>query len=100
MSVVTFRSAPTQSVAEIRASFPALERRHGGVPVAYFDGPGGTQVPRNVVNAMESYLYHITPTLIGLILPARRPTRFSGQPANPWEISLVPTLPRSRSGPI
>ncbi|MFL5461838.1 MAG: cysteine desulfurase-like protein [Gemmatimonadales bacterium] len=58
MSAVTFRPATTHSVADIRASFPALERRHGGVPVAYFDGPGGTQVPRNVVNAMESYLYH------------------------------------------
>jgi cysteine desulfurase family protein (TIGR01976 family) len=58
MSAVTSLPSTTQSVAEIRASFPALERRHGGVPVAYFDGPGGTQVPRNVVSAMESYLYH------------------------------------------
>ena len=49
---------PPASVAEIRASFPALERRHGGHPVAYFDGPGGTQVPRPVVRAMEQYLFH------------------------------------------
>ena len=46
------------SVAEIRAHFPALERRHGGLPVAYFDGPGGTQVPRMVVEAMNDYMYH------------------------------------------
>jgi cysteine desulfurase family protein (TIGR01976 family) len=26
--------------------------------VAYFDGPGGTQVPRPVVDAMTDYLYH------------------------------------------
>jgi cysteine desulfurase family protein (TIGR01976 family) len=26
--------------------------------VAYFDGPGGTQVPRSVVEAMNDYLYH------------------------------------------
>ena len=26
--------------------------------MAYFDGPGGTQVPRAVVQAMEDYLYH------------------------------------------
>ena len=58
MSAVTFGAPATQSVADIRASFPALDRRHGGIPVAYFDGPGGTQVPRNVVSAMESYLYH------------------------------------------
>lgn len=46
------------SVAEIRASFPALDRIHNRHPVAYFDGPGGTQVPRNVVNAMADYLFH------------------------------------------
>jgi cysteine desulfurase family protein (TIGR01976 family) len=47
-----------KSVAEIRRGFPALERRHAGHPVAYFDGPGGTQVPRQVVDAMADYLYH------------------------------------------
>ena len=45
-------------IDEIRAQFPALERTHGGFPVAYFDGPGGTQVPRSVVAAMEDYLFH------------------------------------------
>jgi len=46
------------TTAQIRAQFPALERRHRGAPVAYFDGPGGTQVPRAVVESMEDYLYH------------------------------------------
>ena len=46
------------SVEEIRAHFPAIERRHAGLPVAYFDGPGGTQVPRAVVDAMNDYMYH------------------------------------------
>jgi cysteine desulfurase family protein (TIGR01976 family) len=46
------------SVGEIRAQFPALERVHNGHPVAYFDGPGGTQVPRGVVRAMEDYLFN------------------------------------------
>lgn len=54
--------APTEEVAvaspaQIRAAFPALNRRHRGLPVAYFDGPGGTQVPRAVVDAMVDYLY-------------------------------------------
>ncbi|MBA3497371.1 MAG: cysteine desulfurase-like protein [Gemmatimonadales bacterium] len=44
--------------AKIRQSFPALARQHGGMPVAYFDGPGGTQVPQSVVNAMVDYLVH------------------------------------------
>lgn len=46
------------SLDAIRAQFPALARREGDVPVAYFDGPGGTQVPRAVVDAMTYYLLH------------------------------------------
>src|SRR3954454_3986625 len=46
------------SLDDVRAQFPALERRHNGAPVAYFDGPGGTQVPRVVVDAMADYLLH------------------------------------------
>jgi len=42
----------------IRAEFPALARVHRGHPVAYFDGPGGTQVPRRVADAMVDYLFH------------------------------------------
>ena len=46
------------SVDEIRAHFPALQRTHADIPVAYFDGPGGTQVPRAVADAITSYLFH------------------------------------------
>ena len=46
------------SIDEIRSQFPALERIHNGHPVAYFDGPGGTQVPRSVVGAMNDYLFN------------------------------------------
>jgi len=45
-------------IAAIRSHFPALERTHNGFPVAYFDGPGGTQVPRAVAAAMSDYLLH------------------------------------------
>ena len=48
----------TRSLESIRADFPALERRENGHPVAYFDGPGGTQVPRAVAEAMTDYLFH------------------------------------------
>jgi cysteine desulfurase family protein (TIGR01976 family) len=51
-------STKVASVAEIRSHFPALERVHNGYPVVYFDGPGGTQVPRYVVEKMSDYLYH------------------------------------------
>ncbi len=58
---MTTTSPATSTIASttaIRSSFPALERVHNGNPVAYFDGPGGTQVPRQVVEAMADYLYH------------------------------------------
>jgi cysteine desulfurase family protein (TIGR01976 family) len=51
-------ASPIASVDEIRSHFPALERRHNGHPVAYFDGPGGTQAPRAVAEAMNDYLFH------------------------------------------
>ena len=51
----------TRAVASadaIRNRFPALARRYEGHPVAYFDGPGGTQVPASVVERMTEYLLH------------------------------------------
>ena len=44
------------SVSAIRERFPALQRTHGGKTVAYFDGPGGTQVPASVAEAVSDYL--------------------------------------------
>ena len=51
-------STTVASVNDIRAQFPALERGQAGEAVAYFDGPGGTQVPRAVADAMTDYLFH------------------------------------------
>src|SRR5207248_1255319 len=51
-------TAAMTSTEDIRRCFPALARTHNGHPVAYFDGPGGTQVARAVVEAMNDYLYH------------------------------------------
>src|ERR671917_386464 len=48
----------TAALSLLRAQFPALERTHNDHRVAYFDGPGGTQVPRSVVEAMNDYLFH------------------------------------------
>jgi cysteine desulfurase family protein (TIGR01976 family) len=53
------RIAGETSVADvqaIRSAFPAMLRRHHGAPVAYLDGPGGTQVPSLVINQMTEYL--------------------------------------------
>ncbi|HUQ48197.1 MAG TPA: cysteine desulfurase-like protein [Gemmatimonadaceae bacterium] len=54
----TFAGSAVAPVADIRSHFPALDRCHRGQSIAYFDGPGGTQVPRAVADAMVEYLYH------------------------------------------
>ena len=58
VSLVDTPHRPVADTSQIRAQFPALERRHRGRAVAYFDGPGGTQVPRDVGDAMTDYLLH------------------------------------------
>lgn len=46
----------TFDVAACRQQFPALARQLAGEPIAYFDGPGGSQVPRTVAEAVSQYL--------------------------------------------
>ncbi len=41
---------------EVRAQFPALRRQVNGIPAAYLDGPGGTQVPQSVIDAMAGFM--------------------------------------------
>ena len=43
-------------LSPVRSQFPALLRVDAGRPAVYFDGPGGTQVPQGVVDAMSRYL--------------------------------------------
>jgi cysteine desulfurase family protein (TIGR01976 family) len=40
----------------IRDRFPALHKEIKGQPIIYLDGPGGTQVPRSVIEAIANYL--------------------------------------------
>jgi cysteine desulfurase family protein (TIGR01976 family) len=54
-------------VAAVRARFSALDR-----PTAFFDGPGGTQVPDSVVDAMASYLRESNANLGGPFETSKR----------------------------
>ncbi|KAA3614747.1 MAG: cysteine desulfurase-like protein [Calditrichaeota bacterium] len=47
-----------KSIEQIRSNFPALKRTHNSFPIAYFDGPGGTQVPTRVAEAVTDYLFN------------------------------------------
>src|SRR5262245_9406728 len=43
-------------VEALRREFPALHRVVDGRPPIFLDGPGGTQVPQRVIDAMVRYL--------------------------------------------
>jgi cysteine desulfurase family protein (TIGR01976 family) len=42
--------------AWVRAQFPALSQTVHGQPAVFLDGPGGTQVPQRVIDAISDYL--------------------------------------------
>src|SRR5260370_25815598 len=43
-------------VASLRGQFPTLHQRRDGITPVFLDGPGGTQVPQRVIDAMVHYL--------------------------------------------
>ena len=51
-------STATQSLdlTHIRAQFPSLSQTVNGHPAVFLDGPGGTQVPQRVIDAIANYL--------------------------------------------
>lgn len=40
----------------VRSQFPSLAQSVSGHPAVFFDGPGGTQVPQRVIDAVANYL--------------------------------------------
>jgi cysteine desulfurase family protein (TIGR01976 family) len=42
----------------VRSQFPSLSQTVNGQPAVFLDGPGGTQVPQRVVDAISDYLCH------------------------------------------
>jgi cysteine desulfurase family protein (TIGR01976 family) len=58
-------------LTSIRARFPALAAREGGRLVSYLDGPGGSQVPREVLEAMLGYLERDNANLGGAFRASR-----------------------------
>jgi cysteine desulfurase family protein (TIGR01976 family) len=58
-------------VDHCRRQFPALARRVGERPAAFFDGPGGTQVPQRVIEAVSHCLAHTNANCGGLFPTSR-----------------------------
>jgi cysteine desulfurase family protein (TIGR01976 family) len=56
----------------LRAHFPALGQEQGGRPLVYLDGPGGTQVPRSVIDAVSGYYREMNANEGGAFVTSRR----------------------------
>ncbi len=59
-------------VMELRAEFPALQRTLEGRPIAFLDGPGGTQVHGSVIDAMTGYYVEANSNVHGRFEFSRR----------------------------
>lgn len=65
-------SSILQNLPWIREQFPALGIESNGRPVVFLDGPGGTQVPQRVIEAMNDYLLRSNSNNHGSFETARR----------------------------
>ncbi len=62
----------TYDVDYIREQFPALSMEVNGLPAAFFDGPGGTQTPRRVIDCITNYLIRSNANSGGNFLTSER----------------------------
>ena len=63
---------PSFDITHIRAQFPALSLSVNGHSAAFFDAPGGTQVPQGVIDAISGYLSRANANCHGAFLTSRR----------------------------
>jgi len=89
-------SAVALDIAAVRARFSALDR-----PLAFFDGPGGTQCPDEVIDAIAGYLRESNANLGGAFSTSKRSgalveTAYGGAAAflgcQPGEVAFGPSM--------
>jgi cysteine desulfurase family protein (TIGR01976 family) len=64
--------APVLDLSYVRAQFPSLTQTVNGHPAAFLDGPGGTQVPQRVIDAISNYLGRDNANTDGAYATSRR----------------------------
>lgn len=65
----------TNRAKKHRQDFPSLTRRAGGHQLAYFDGPGGTQVPSPVIKAVSDYYKNSNANIHGMFVTTQETDR-------------------------
>lgn len=63
---------PALDLTWVRSQFPSLSQTVNGHPAVFFDGPGGTQVPQRVIDAISEYLHRDNSNSGGNYPTARR----------------------------
>src|SRR5689334_9452833 len=58
-------------IAWVRSQFPSLQQSVNGQPAVFLDGPGGTQVPQRVIDAISGYLSHDNANTCGAYATSR-----------------------------
>jgi cysteine desulfurase family protein (TIGR01976 family) len=59
-------------VGWVRSQFPSLQTQVNGQPAAFLDGPAGTQVPTQVMHAIQSYLMGSNANTAGAFVTSQR----------------------------
>jgi len=71
-SMPTTERTVTLDLAYVRSQFPSLVQTLNGHPAAFLDGPGGTQVPQRVMDAISGYLRRDNANTGGAYATSRR----------------------------
>src|SRR5215469_13442953 len=72
MMPTTMETAPALHVNYFRSQFPSLTQTVNGHPAVFLDGPGGTQVPQRVIEAISGYLRRDNANTGGAYATSRR----------------------------
>jgi len=62
----------TLDIAWVRSQFPSLQTQVNGQLATFLDGPAGTQVPTQVMHAIQNYLMSANANTCGAFLTSRR----------------------------
>src|SRR3989475_2253692 len=70
--MLTVQKEPTLELTWVQSRFPSLAQTVNGKPAVFLDGPGGTQVPQGVIEAISDYLTTSNANTCGAYATSRR----------------------------
>src|SRR5581483_9429136 len=71
MATIQKEVFPALDIQYVRSQFPSLTQIVNGYPAIFLDGPGGTQVPQRVIDAISDYLKRNNANTCGAYVTSR-----------------------------